>query len=101
MEALIWLHLTAPRDVARPWALELFEQCRRHQALPHAGGILDQDDRLMAAMDFAAGVKGLFDAGAQVVMEYAEYHTSLQVRAADIADYVNRQEQVAGEHTQP
>ena len=55
----------------------------------------------MAAMDFAAGVKGLFDAGAQVVMEYAEYHTSLQVRAADIADYVNRQEQVAGEHTQP
>ncbi len=101
MESLIWLHLTAPRDVARPWALELFEQCRRHQALPHAGGILDQDDGLMAALDFAAGLKALFEAGAQVVMEYVEYHTALQAKAAAIADYVNEQEQVAGEHPKP
>jgi hypothetical protein len=37
-----------------PWALELYFSCQNYNALPRAGGILDQDSYEMIAMDRTA-----------------------------------------------
>lgn len=38
---------------APPWALSLAWRCQRWGALPRPGGVLDQDDIEMAAMEMA------------------------------------------------
>ena len=92
MALRVWLHRTAPNDVAAPWALELHDRCRRYQVLPGPGGAYDQDELLMAAMEQAAGVSALFDAGGQALAESKrrlELHTRLQVESAAVIEYIN------------
>lgn len=81
--------------MAAPWALELFERCRNYRVLPGAGGAYDQAEWLMAAMEQAAGVSALFDAGGKALIGHAkrlELHTRLQEQTAAVIDYINAQE---------
>lgn len=45
---------SAANGAAMPWALELYFFCKNYNALPRAGGILDQDSFELMAMDRAA-----------------------------------------------
>lgn len=95
MALRVWLHRSAPNDVAAPWALELFDRCRQYQALPGPGGTYDQDEWLMAAMEQAAGVSALFDAGGKVLIGHdkrLKLHTRLQEEAAAVIAYINAKE---------
>jgi len=86
------LHRTAPHDVAAPWALELYERCHHYHTLPGPGGAYDQDEYLMAAMEQAAGVSALFDAGGRQLagnQKWLELHTRLQEEAAVVIAYIN------------
>lgn len=78
--------------MAAPWALELYERCRQYQTLPGPGGAYDQDEWLMAAMEQAAGVSALFDAGGKLLTEnrrWLELHTRLQEESAAVIAYIN------------
>lgn len=87
----MWLHRTS-RDVPAPWALELYQRCRQFNSLPGPGGVYDQDETLMTAMDIAAGVSALFDIDAQQLAENQarlELHTRLMQETQELIDYVN------------
>lgn len=85
MALRVWLHRTAPNDVAAHWALELHERCRRYNTLPGPGGAYDQDEYLMAMMEQAAGVSALFDADGRVLTNKRrlDLHTRLQTETAE------------------
>ena len=96
MAVRVWLHRTAPRDVAAPWALELAERCRRFHVLPGPGGAYDQDETLMAAIEEAMGISELFDIDGKKLLTSSEaikaLHTKLTAEAAALAELVNRRE---------
>lgn len=98
MAVRVWLHRSAPDDVPTPWALELADRCRKFNVLPGPGGAYDQDESLMASMEWAAGVAALFEAEAgwlAAKQARMDLHTRLMTESAEIAEYTNRQETVA------
>ena len=96
MAVRIWLHRTAPRDVAAHWALDLAERCRRYHVLPGAGGAYDQDEALMAAMEQAIGISELFDIDGRKLLtadeKLKELHAQMTAEAAALAELVNQRE---------
>lgn len=89
------MHRIAPHDIAAPWALELYERCRVYHVLPAAGGAYDQDEHLMAAIEQAAGVSALFDAGGKALIGHEKrlaLHTRLQTEATAVIEYINAHE---------
>lgn len=95
MALRIWLHRTAPDDIPAHWALELHDRCRRYNALPATGGVLDQDEWLLSMMETAAGVSALFDAkGKQLIgnQKRLDLHTDLGNRTAAFIELVNSRE---------
>lgn len=55
MAVAVWRNQKA--NGPRPWPLQLYDQCRRYNALPRAGGILDQDGYETRMMDHATTIE--------------------------------------------
>lgn len=86
----VWLYLKAEKakkSRSVPWTIALWNRCQRFGVLPHGGGILDQDDLLMAQLEQAQFARHLFEPTAKELIKMPqavkEFRAMLMERVYD------------------